>query len=384
MTTKHQEGISLIPTRFEHVEIPISVATVLVDGKRLTQAFYKQITETDLIDEETGALRGDPLGSFHLHSKTCPETPHTHVLWATETELHLATIVSPEQDERYQQQEQASLLRQKLLIHLLALLLGLADHAPTLEWISEGRRKLAIGGYTLYVDADIADRLQRLQQAREQWKQDQHTWQGQEESQAYGQPQRKEAEALLAGFDQQGGELKHPARDKIEGREPRLYSFYGDEDGRLAGPKSWCRYPAMATSDTHEEPLLYWRAKESQQRRQQEEHLSPLVAALLAGRTVLLLRLLLAEHMAHNQIRATRELVEVLTRDADTAALLKLKPAQAKTGKQRAELALTGGLDPDQVWKSYQREADRFKALAQQWKAHISQLAALRQLFLLS
>src|ERR1700674_5343592 len=108
---KHQEGISLIPTRFQHAEIPISVATLIIDGKRLTSAFYKQITEADLIDEGTGELRGDPLGYFHLHSKACPEVSHTHVLWATETELHLGTVVSPEQDERYQRQQQASMKR---------------------------------------------------------------------------------------------------------------------------------------------------------------------------------------------------------------------------------------------------------------------------------
>src|ERR1700694_4792642 len=87
---KNQEGISLIPTRFQHPEIPISVATLIIDGKRLTSAFYKQITEADLIAENTGELRGDPIGYFHLHSKACPEVQHTHVLWATETELHLA------------------------------------------------------------------------------------------------------------------------------------------------------------------------------------------------------------------------------------------------------------------------------------------------------
>src|ERR1700676_3783185 len=118
---KHQEGIALIPTKFQQDEIPITVATLAIDEKRLTSAFYKQITEAHLIDEDTGALRGDPLGYFHLHSKACPEVSHTHVLWTTGPELHLATVVSPAQDERYQRQEQASLERQNHLIHLLAL-----------------------------------------------------------------------------------------------------------------------------------------------------------------------------------------------------------------------------------------------------------------------
>jgi len=383
---KHQEGISLIPTRFQHAEIPISVATLIIDGKRLTPAFYKQITEADLIDEGTGALRGDPLGYFHLHSKACPEVPHTHVLWATETELHLASVVSPEQDERYQQQEQVSRERRNHLIHLLALLLGLADHSLASEYENERRRKLVIAGYTLYADKHIADQLQRLQQAREQWKQDQRAWQGQEESEAFGQHQRKEAEALLAGFDQQGVELKHPARDKIERKELAIYygSYGDDDDGPLAGPKTWCRYPASSEGDSPEEPLLYWRAKDRQQRSRQKEHLSPKVDALLAGCHALLLRLLLAEHMAHNQITATRDEADELARSADIAALLQPKPSSLKAGKKKAQSFSSADLDPDQVWKSYQEESYRFESLTQQWKAQVEQLSMLRQLFLLS
>jgi hypothetical protein len=382
---KHQEGISLIPTRFQHAEIPITVATLIIDGKRLTSAFYKQITEAALIDEGTGALRGEPLGYFHLHSKACPEVPHTHVLWATETELHLASVVSPEQDERYQQQEQASRERRNHLIHLLALLLGLADHSLTSEYENERRRKLVIAGYTLYADKHIADQLQRLQQAREQWKQDQRAWQGQEESEAFGQHQRIEAEALLAGFDQRGVELKHPARDKIERSELAIYGLYGDDDDALLfGPKTWCRYPASSEGDSHEEPLLSWRAKDRQQRNRQKEHLSPVVDALLAERNVLLLRLLLAERMAHNQIRAIRDEADELARSADIAALLQPKPSSLKAGKKKAQPFSSADLDPDQVWRSYQEESYRFESLAQQWKAQVKQLSVLRQLFLLS
>jgi hypothetical protein len=388
--TRQQKGMPLVPKRFEQVEIPISVATILVDGARLSPAFYKQITEADLIDESTGELRGEPLGYFHLHSKTCPETQHRHVLWTTGTEVHLAIIVSPEEDERYQQQKEASQERQERLIQLLALLLGLADHHLTVSYQSERRRKLEIADYTLYVDTEIADHLQRLQLAREQLQQDQQAWQEHEgsdersSSQAFGQQQREEAEVLLARADQQGVELKHPARDKIEERELLIYSFYDNDDRDLDGPKSWCQYPASTQGDQRVEPLLSWRAKERQQRRRQAEQLATVVEALLPGRAVWLVRVILAERMAQQRIRATRKAVEELSSDAETASLLKSRLRTAKTAKRQAESLLPGGLDPDQVWKDYQREANRFKALTQQWQAHIGQLSTLRQLFLFS
>ncbi len=53
--------------------LPIAVLVVTIDKKRLTSALYKQLTEEDVIDEETGELRGIPIGYFNLHPKEgCP------------------------------------------------------------------------------------------------------------------------------------------------------------------------------------------------------------------------------------------------------------------------------------------------------------------------
>src|SRR5690349_8808884 len=84
--------------------LPLAIRTLTINGKRLTPAFYKQISEADLIDETTAELRGAPLGHFHLHTKECPDVLHRHVLWGFETQLHLATIVSRQDDTRYQRQ----------------------------------------------------------------------------------------------------------------------------------------------------------------------------------------------------------------------------------------------------------------------------------------
>jgi hypothetical protein len=156
---KSTRGVTRFPSEIEPESLPIAMTTLLIDGKRITSAFYKQITESDLVEEGTGELRGSPLGYFHLHSKTCPEVAHIHVLWGTETELHLATVLSLEKDERYQQQKQRSLQQQERLIHLLALLFGLAGHPHTVEWVGQDERKLTLAGYTLYVDEHTAHQL---------------------------------------------------------------------------------------------------------------------------------------------------------------------------------------------------------------------------------
>src|SRR5487761_433139 len=123
--------------------LPIAVRTITVNAKQLTPAFYKQLTEEPIIDEHTGELRGFPLGYYHVHAKTCPEVPHKHVLWSTEREPHLVTVVLREHDSHYLKQQELSTQKREGLIHLLALLLALADQPFTHEWDSGEKRKVA-------------------------------------------------------------------------------------------------------------------------------------------------------------------------------------------------------------------------------------------------
>jgi hypothetical protein len=242
--TKSTRGVTRFPSGIELDSLPITVATLVIDGKRLNSAFYKQITEADLIVESTGELRGLPLGYFHLHAKSCPDRAHTHVLWATETELHLATVISLEQDERFQRQKQRSLQLQNRLMDLLVLLLGLAGHPHTVEWVGQDEYKLTIAGYTLYVNKNTADHLKKLQQAHEQQRKDEEALQarqalddGSDLVPASLEAQRAAAESIIAQLDQQRIELKHPARDKIEGGELAVHGYYGDD--AEYGPLGW-------------------------------------------------------------------------------------------------------------------------------------------------
>jgi hypothetical protein len=391
---KNTRGVTRFPSEIEPESLSIAVTTLVIDGKRITSAFYKQITESDLVEEGTGELRGSPLGYFHLHTKSCPEIMHTHVLWGTETELNLATVLSLEKDERYQQQEQRSLQQQERLIHLLALLLGLAGHPHTVEWVGQDERKLTIAGYTLYVNEHTVHQLKKLQLAREQQLKDEEAWQVRQASDegsdlvsASPEAQRAAAEAILAQLDQLGIELKHPARDKIEGNELAVHGYYGDdaEYGPLGWQTTWVQYPALSEGGVREEPLLYWRAKDRQQRRQQVARFSQAVETLLTPRhSACLLRWFFAENMVREQLNVARRSAEFLVERADIAALLQHKPRGAKAGKKESPSISSHDLDPDQVWGCYERESKRFKAFTQRWKDSLEHIRSVPQLFLVS
>ena len=107
--------------------------------------------------------------------------------------------------------------------------------------------------------------------------QDEEAWQvrrapdeGSDLAPASPEEQHAAAEAILAQLDQLGIELKHPARDKIEGNELAVHGYYGDdaEYGPLGWQTTWVQYPVPSKGGVREEPLLYWRAKDRQQRRQ--------------------------------------------------------------------------------------------------------------------
>jgi hypothetical protein len=395
MTTSRGEGV-LLPVGFETVSLPIAVTTLVVDGKRPNASFYKQITEADLVAEETGELLGLPLGYFHLHTKACPEVVHKHVLWGRERELHLSTVVALQQDKRYQRQKQRSLERQQRLSHLLALLLGLAGHSFTAEWIGEDKRELTIAGHTLYVNGTIEDRLQKLHMAREQREHDEEAWQSWQASGksrelatlTFGEEYVTASERLLAQFDQQGIELKHPAQDKIEGKELEMHGFDGGESveyGALSGPTTWCRYPASSERSTHEEPLLYWRAKDRQQRRQQEERLTPIVVTLFAPKhTELLLRLHFAESMVRTQVEFTRDEATYLVRVADIAALLQQSHETLSGEMEEPSSISPEDLELGRVWDCYERESKRYDAFELCWKSSLQQVQFVQQLFLVS
>jgi len=260
--------------------LPLAVRTLVINGKRLTPAFYKQILEEDLIGESTADLRGI-LGYSHLHTKECPALPHKHVLWGLETKLCLATIVARKDDSRYQRQESLSTKKQQQYISLLALALALAGHSPTIEWMAEDRRKILIDGYTLYSSSAVADRLESLEKAHKQYKED--------ETLFHTNHSQDEAETLLKQLSSLGLEIVHPLREEVK----------GDIFSRYYGDSGWRTCPAKVE---RKEALLYWGVKEHWKREQLETGLREQLEANLASPSeASSLRYLLASCMMHAQ-----------------------------------------------------------------------------------
>ena len=82
----------------EQVALPIEVASIeerqatirvlTIGARQITQTLYRQIVEEDVIDGETGRLRGSIWGWVNLHDKDCDEIGgHHHVIWEDNGQL---------------------------------------------------------------------------------------------------------------------------------------------------------------------------------------------------------------------------------------------------------------------------------------------------------
>src|SRR5258708_17349485 len=92
----------------EVVALPITISTITIDGKRLSPPVFKQIAVEALIDEESGELRGIPIGWVNVHQKDCPEYDHLHILFLRDHALRLATVAGPTERERYLEKKHQS------------------------------------------------------------------------------------------------------------------------------------------------------------------------------------------------------------------------------------------------------------------------------------
>lgn len=361
--------------------LPLAIRTIVINGKQLSPAIYKQLTEADLIDEWTGELRGIPFGYFHIHGKTCPEAPHKHVLWGSERVLHLATIVSRDRDARYQHQEALSLKKQDDLMHLLTILLVLADHSFTLKWLSGDEREISIAEYTLYLSADAARPFARLDEIRAQYKEDFLAWQseqqrGQEDPQATEEEQRVAARALMAQFAEQGGEIIHPALHELKADQTSPYGYYTSRDLEALG---WHPYPREASGERRQPALIYWRSKNHFRDLANEEPLRTLIESHFAAQiSIQFFRVFLAQLRMETEKQAIEKEALKLVQ----TGIIPLKKTQKTAGAQAK--TLPADLHPDRVWQAYQRERERFKAYTQRWDTQLEEIQKAEQLFLLS
>lgn len=372
--------------------LPLAVLTVTIDKRRLTPALFKQIAEEDIIDGETGELRGTPVGYFNIHPREgCPKGAHKHVLWGNGAHLGMATIVARDKDPRYEEKEHASLLRRRDIIHLLALLLASAEHPYTLKEPSDDQYKLEIAGYTLYVDDWVATLLEQYQQAREQIQKDLATLRESVELEARGrgpgndalpgpfEARVEEARKGLQRLTEQGVVLTHP--DLYKHEDERYTAVHGEyydsadsDEWTRRKRRGWKVYPPEDGKEQGE-ALIYWRKKRGLD-------IDASVIETSIEPHTLPLRVLIGERLTAEDKGKIQAAALKLAKSLDMFAALARGAKLAAQG----ELGITNlrALEPSAVWKQFDQERRQFEAYTKTWDGHLARMNALEQLFLIS
>jgi hypothetical protein len=68
----------------------VDVRVLSVGGKQVTLSLFKQIEREDIIDRDTGLLRGTPWGRVNYHVGCQSECPHVHIVWSSDGRLRHA------------------------------------------------------------------------------------------------------------------------------------------------------------------------------------------------------------------------------------------------------------------------------------------------------
>ncbi len=66
--------------------VAVEIKALTISGKQMTLAVFKQLKSENLIDTETGQLRGVPWGVVNYHNG-CVSKDHLHVIWQLGDEL---------------------------------------------------------------------------------------------------------------------------------------------------------------------------------------------------------------------------------------------------------------------------------------------------------
>lgn len=379
---RHEVSLDARPV-VEREALPLAVLTVIIDKKRISPAVYKQIAEEDVIDGETGDLRGTPVGYFNIHPAAgCPQAAHRHVLWGVGTRVRLATVVPRQNDLRYRQMEHASRLRTNALLNLLSLVLVGGNRPYTLEEATRDSVRLKSAGYTLSLSGITAEVLLLRERALAQLEEDKSALLAQEEQVgANSAPvagrdgeHLQGAEAALLQISELGMEVAHPVLYRYENEENPDWST-------LRMLQGWHAYPSERSDERHA-ALLYWRSRDHAQRRDRER-LAPSIEPHLASHAWAI-RVLLVERMLRQQDQKIRERAAQLANDTNALAADRRRTEQ-ETGAQRDAQPLSlEAFDPARVWTLYEQEQTRLQDVARLWDNHLAMINELEQLFLIS
>jgi hypothetical protein len=125
----------------EHLEIrhqPVTVAVVMVNGKQMTKAVYRQIVQETIVDFSSGRQKpGEILGWVNEHTDDCSTyEAHLHLLWVTvECQLRRAKVTERRNDYlEWQRQESQKQMPKPEWAHIQDLIKdGESEHAALWE-----------------------------------------------------------------------------------------------------------------------------------------------------------------------------------------------------------------------------------------------------------
>lgn len=370
--------------RVEEEQLPLAIKTLTVNGRHMTLPFYRQIIEEDLVDEETGELRGTPLGFVHLHQKeNCPHCPHRHILWMGEQGLRSAVVVAPEDANRYAELQAESEQIQHQLNDLLGLVLVREHRTPELTGFFEGswsRREVVIAGESLSISPNACQLLVRLEQARTCLEQEQQRL-GLHASDSPGPTSQAEAQELADArlvqqeLVEQGILLAHPQlyqHPEGEGEHAPIHL-----NMRPLGAKRevrhtrrvqdlWLIYADPTQADDRRSWLLFWRSTHHATDQASDEESAAIEARI--GPHVPALRVLLAEKTVPLDLLAVAEYANSL------AKVLNL-PATEGSGP----VALP---EPDAVRAALEERRVQFVEYTQRWRQSLAELGPIVQLYI--
>jgi hypothetical protein len=384
----------LVPAQNPQVAItplPLAVKTLIIDGKRMTAAFFRQIVEQDLINEHTGELQGIPLGYVNVHQKdTCPECPHRHVLWMQEEKqlLRHAITVEPEDAVCYQELRDESQQKRDSLMDLLAMLLVHTHRTPDHTYwdnLGFGRRveriSIVIADEKLSVNASVSEHLAQLEQARVCLEQE--TQQGKEGSKDESSNNSfsmlahdlDTARFVRRQFAQEGILLTHPKLYKLP--QPyehekdaliRLNSYSSSRGKRIQHTRSvkenWFIYKDVLPPASQSQEQLYWRSTQHASDNITDEVAETVEAKLQPS--IRALRLLLAEQITDHQLKKVDEQADALAQELGL-------PIPTEEGWQTSLQLVRDRLA---------EERQQFQSYTKRWKLNLASLETLEQLYI--
>ncbi|HTI15182.1 MAG TPA: hypothetical protein VL461_11545 [Dictyobacter sp.] len=81
-------------------ERQVTIKVLTVGTKQITQSLYKQMVQEDVIDYQTGLLKGHVWGWVNLHDGCAPPSNHLHAIWEDHGQLKRSHTIEDHQKNK--------------------------------------------------------------------------------------------------------------------------------------------------------------------------------------------------------------------------------------------------------------------------------------------